>query len=159
GRPRAQAPGGQARRRRADHPRRRGRDGGRPQPRPAGARRRARRAAGARPACRARGGDALLRRPLARRGRLRDPDLERDRRARVGGRAGLALPAPLDRLTPVTPERYARLKELVADALDTPAPQRAVALERACAGDGALLAEVRALLDAHARAEGGAFLA
>jgi serine/threonine protein kinase/tetratricopeptide (TPR) repeat protein len=59
----------------------------------------------------------------------------------------------------VTPERYARLKELVANALDTPAPQRAASLEHACAGDQALLAEARALLDAHARAEGGAFLA
>jgi eukaryotic-like serine/threonine-protein kinase len=77
----------------------------------------------------------------------------------VGDRPRLALPAPRDHLTPVTPERYARLKDLVADALDTPVAQRAAALERACAGDGALLVEARALLDAHARAEGGAFLA
>jgi eukaryotic-like serine/threonine-protein kinase len=76
----------------------------------------------------------------------------------VGDRPRLALPAPRDRLTAVTPERYARLKELVANALDTPAPERAASLEHACAGDQALLAEARALLDAHARAEGGAFL-
>jgi serine/threonine protein kinase/tetratricopeptide (TPR) repeat protein len=77
----------------------------------------------------------------------------------VGDRARLALPAALDHLTRLTPERYARLKELVANALATPAAERGAALQRACAGDGALLQEARALLDAHARAEGGAFLA
>ncbi|MET0556334.1 MAG: serine/threonine-protein kinase [Vicinamibacteria bacterium] len=59
----------------------------------------------------------------------------------------------------MTPERYARLKELVANALELPAAERRAGLERACAGDEALFAEAAALLDAHARAEGGAFLA
>jgi serine/threonine protein kinase/tetratricopeptide (TPR) repeat protein len=77
----------------------------------------------------------------------------------VGDRARLAVPAAVDRLTAVTPERYARLKELVANALELPAAGRRAGLERVCAGDAALFAEALALLDAHARAEGGAFLA
>jgi eukaryotic-like serine/threonine-protein kinase len=59
----------------------------------------------------------------------------------------------------VTPERYARLKELVANALAAPDAERGAVLERACAGDDALRLEALALLDAHARAEGGDFLA
>ena len=50
---------------------------------------------------------------------------------------------------PNVPHDWPRLKEIVADALDAPADQRAALLDRACAGDTALLDEARSLIAAY----------
>ena len=43
-------------------------------------------------------------------------------------------------------DRWARVKEILADALEAPVADRAAFLESACAGDAALRREVEALL-------------
>ena len=48
----------------------------------------------------------------------------------------------------MTPERFARVDALFNAALDLPTPDRLPYLERECAGDAELLAEVRAMVDA-----------
>ncbi|HEV8268551.1 MAG TPA: serine/threonine protein kinase, partial [Thermoanaerobaculia bacterium] len=53
----------------------------------------------------------------------------------------------------MTPERWQRLKVLFTEALRNPAGASA-SIEAACEGDAELLAEARALLDEHARADG-----
>ncbi|MBI2687823.1 MAG: serine/threonine protein kinase [Acidobacteria bacterium] len=50
----------------------------------------------------------------------------------------------------MTPERFARVDALFNTALDLPAAERAGFLEKECEGDAALLAEVRAMVDADA---------
>lgn len=49
----------------------------------------------------------------------------------------------------MTPERWARVKTLFAQALEEPAADRAAWLERESAGDAALIAEVESLLRSH----------
>jgi serine/threonine protein kinase len=48
----------------------------------------------------------------------------------------------------VTPERWARIKDVVAEAIETPREAREAYLDRACAGDRALREEVESLLAA-----------
>jgi serine/threonine-protein kinase len=57
----------------------------------------------------------------------------------------------------MTPEQYRRAGEIFHDALATPAEGRQAIVERACAGDAELCAEVESLLAAHA--EAGEFIA
>src|SRR5690606_24631297 len=49
-------------------------------------------------------------------------------------------------------ERFRRVSALFDEALDQPEDQRTIWLARACGGDAELEAEVRRMLDAHARA-------
>src|SRR6187200_747305 len=49
----------------------------------------------------------------------------------------------------VTPERWQQIKPLLASAIECPPAERAARLAAACAGDGALKAEVESLLAAH----------
>ncbi len=51
-----------------------------------------------------------------------------------------------------TPERWAQLSDLLGDALDCPAGERAAFLDAACAGDPALRQEIDELLDAYHQA-------
>jgi serine/threonine-protein kinase len=53
----------------------------------------------------------------------------------------------------VKPGRWQTIQALFEQALGLPASERGAFLEGECAGDAALLAEVRSLLDAHAQAE------
>ena len=50
----------------------------------------------------------------------------------------------------MNPEQWKRIEEVFESALEIPAPQREVFLERACSGDGELLREVESLLAADA---------
>ena len=59
--------------------------------------------------------------------------------------------APKDRTAAA---HWRRVKELLADALERPAAQRASFIERACGPDGALRAEVSALIAADADSGG-----
>ena len=120
GRPRAQAPRGQARRRRADHARRRDRDRGRAATSTCW--RWTARSTSCRRSTRARRGwwrcaSSAASRSTKRRSRSgsRAPPWSASGRRRAPGSSSASRPPD-----PVTPERYARLKELVANALDGP---------------------------------------
>jgi non-specific serine/threonine protein kinase/serine/threonine-protein kinase len=54
----------------------------------------------------------------------------------------------------MTPERWAQIKQTMQAALDLPEPDRGAYLDRACAADDALRAEVESLLAAHNQASG-----
>ena len=55
----------------------------------------------------------------------------------------------------MTPERWAQVKAILARAIETPPAERDALLDRACAGDAELRAEVASLLAADARADDG----
>jgi tetratricopeptide (TPR) repeat protein len=54
----------------------------------------------------------------------------------------------------VNPKRWSQLKALFAAALEVPVSERRALLERATAGDAALLAEVKSLLESHEKPHG-----
>src|SRR5690348_3900327 len=56
----------------------------------------------------------------------------------------------------LTPERWHKVKDILQACLDTPAAQRERFLDEACAGDGAVRAEVESLLASYE--EAGDFL-
>ena len=56
---------------------------------------------------------------------------------------------------PVLPEEFARVKAIVAAALDRPATQRATYIDEACGANTALRAEVESLLGSPVLATGG----
>ena len=53
------------------------------------------------------------------------------------------------------PERWNHVDKLLQSALELPAAEREPFLQRACGGDGQLEGELRSLLAAHDRADGG----
>jgi len=55
---------------------------------------------------------------------------------------------------PMNRERWHRIEEVLDEALELPAEEVSAFLDRACAGDGALRADVESLLDADRRAAG-----
>jgi serine/threonine-protein kinase len=55
---------------------------------------------------------------------------------------------------PAPSERFRRLKDLFAEALERPLAERAAFVEEACGADAALAAELRGLLEAHAHDDG-----
>ena len=54
----------------------------------------------------------------------------------------------------MTPERFRRVDELVSQALDRPAQERAEFIRFACAGEDDLLVEVESLLASHEKRDG-----
>jgi serine/threonine protein kinase/tetratricopeptide (TPR) repeat protein len=61
------------------------------------------------------------------------------------------LSGPPDEAAPLDPERWRRIQDVLADAIDCPPPHRAALLEIRCAGDPFLRREVESLLVAHDR--------
>src|SRR5262245_8739731 len=55
----------------------------------------------------------------------------------------------------MSPDRWQKVKQIFADAVELPEPQRAAHVRRACEGDSELLEEVQALLLAASRTGGG----
>src|SRR5262249_9422068 len=116
---------------------------------------RARRGAGQpRPTRRAEGtgrGVTLLRR-IERRGNGGGlTDLAYDCRARMGAGQSVPPPRTAKGLSAMNRERWRQIDDVFEGALERAVPERAAFLDRACAGDAALRAEVDALLAAHGR--------
>jgi len=57
----------------------------------------------------------------------------------------------------MTPERWHRIRDLLADAIRLPAKDRPQYVAKVCGGDSALRAELESLIAAHEIAEGGTF--
>ena len=81
----------------------------------------------------------------------------RNRQEGVGHGARVAEPGaagvrrPPDTPDPIPPDRWQHIQEVLADAIDCPAPQRGALLDVRCAGDPSLRQEVESLLIAHER--------
>src|SRR5689334_12040309 len=70
----------------------------------------------------------------------------------MADRARLVVPRDEHAARSMTREVWQRVKDILNEALDTPADARAAFLERACNGDAAIRAEVESLLASHIEA-------
>src|SRR5215813_4547668 len=72
----------------------------------------------------------------------------------MGEGQGMATPGAGAASGRMTPERFRKIDELVSQALDRPAQERAEFIRFACAGEDELLAEVESLLASHEKRDG-----
>src|ERR1035438_5695963 len=91
-------------------------------------------------------GAAILRRPFDRGDRAGRQYLASDYKAGVGDGTPLASQRDEQRDLAMTPERWERVKDVLAAALELPPEERGDWLGRACAGDGELRSEIELLL-------------
>src|ERR1017187_9556378 len=91
-------------------------------------------------------GVALFRRPLGGGDRRGSGDLAAHREARLGDGQGVAARRTGRPEIAMTPERWARIKEIFTEASERQAAERSAFLDSACGGDERLRAEVERLL-------------